>query len=333
MLGVRPSTVRVLLLAAGRPHHPVGRRTCLRRNDPSSTPADRSPRPTSRSKTCATGATVTARRIAGGIVGVGVSLAVVVAAAVSIGSMNDAGTAIPRDGGAGPAAPRPPVAIGPGDYSYQRVQMFSACGTDAGGEMTLCPDPRVDFETWWKADGSGRIAVIAKQDYGIDAGVFGPGEFPTEGDLTGFPLDPDELRTFLLARSDSGGPSPGAAPTPLAPGVPLEEGVLWNAISEFLAGQYPNTTPALRASMLDVLASLSMVTRDDHATDPLGRDAIALRFVAAGGHVTVYMDPTSHDFLGAPRCIRARTRAARSWCGWPAQPARSMTDPPATIDW
>ena len=240
------------------------------------------------------------QRVAGGVVGTGVALALVAAAAVSIGSLHDAGGATPRDGGAGsPATTGSRVTIAPGDYTYQHVQMFGACGTKAGGGMALCPDPRVDFETWWKADGSGRIAVTAKQDYGIDAGVFGPGEFPTEGDLTGFPLDPDELRSFLLARSDAGGPSPGAAPTPLAPSAPLEEGVLWNAVSDYLGGsQYANTTPALRASMLDVLASLSMVTREDHAIDPLGRDAIALRFVAEGGDVTVYMDPASHDFLG-----------------------------------
>jgi hypothetical protein len=239
------------------------------------------------------------RRIGSGIVGVGVTLAVVVAAVVSIGSSHEPGRVIPRDGGTDSPATGSRVTIAPGDYSYQHVQMFSGCGTEAGGALTLCPDPRVDFETWWKADGSGRIAVTAKQDYGIDAGVFGPSEFPTEGDLTGFPLDPDELRSFLLARSDAGGPSPGAAPTPLAPGAPLDEGRLWTTISDYLGGsQYPNTTPALRASMLDVLASLSMVTRADHATDPLGRDALALRFVAEGGEVTVFMDPVSHDFLG-----------------------------------
>ncbi len=239
------------------------------------------------------------RRVAGGVVGVGVTLAVVVATVVSIGSSHEPGGAIPLDGGAAPAAQGSRVTIAPGDYSYQHVQMFSGCGTEADGELTLCPDPRVDFETWWKADGSGRIAATAKQDYGIDAGVFGPGEFPAEGDLTEFPLDPDELRSFLLARSDASGPSPGAAPTPLAPGAPLEEGRLWTTISDYLGGsQYPNTTPALRASMLDVLASLSMVTRDDHATDPFGREAIALRFVSEGGDVTVFMDPASHDFLG-----------------------------------
>ena len=56
-------------------------------------------------------------------------------------------------------------------------------------------------ESWWAPDGSGRIDVSKAQNYGIHGGMFGAGTFPTEGDLTGFPTDPDALRTFLLERS------------------------------------------------------------------------------------------------------------------------------------
>jgi len=239
------------------------------------------------------------RRLAGGCVGAGVTVALVAAAVLSLGSFGDPGRAIPLDGGEGlPAATGVSVAIGPGDYTYQHVQMFTACAVDPGGDVTLCPNPDVDVETWWKADGSGRIAVTAHQNYGIDAGTFGPGELRTEGDVSGYPLDPDALQSFLLERSGPDGSSPRPDPT-LAPGVPAEDGLLWNAIRDYLGStQYPNTTPALRAAMLQVLASLPMVTVDNQATDPFGRPAVALRFVTDGGHVTVYVDPVSHDFLG-----------------------------------
>jgi hypothetical protein len=156
----------------------------------------------------------------------------------------------------------------------------------------------LDAESWWKADGSGRIQVDTKQNYGIDAGTFGPGEFHTEGDLSSFPLNPQELETFLLDRSGPNGASPRPDVTP-SPGVPLDEGLLWNAIRDYLGStQYLNTTPALRAAMLEVLATVPMVSVDLQANDPAGRDAIALRFVAYAERVVVFVDPATHDFLG-----------------------------------
>ena len=62
-------------------------------------------------------------------------------------------------------------------------------------------------ESWWALDGSGRIDVSKAQNYGIHGGTFGPGSFPTEGDLSGFPTDPEALRTFLLERSAGDGAS------------------------------------------------------------------------------------------------------------------------------
>jgi hypothetical protein len=139
---------------------------------------------------------------------------------------------------------------------------------------------------------------LEQRNYGVDHGRFGPGEFPDEGDLSAFPTDPSALGAFLLERSGPDGASPRPEVTP-APGTPLEEGQLWLAIRDFLGStQYLNTTPALRAAMLQVLADLPMVRVEEGATDPVGRRAIALRFHAYSADLEVFVDPTSGDFLG-----------------------------------
>ncbi len=152
-------------------------------------------------------------------------------------------------------------------------------------------------QSWWALDGSGRIDVTKNENYGIQNGSFAPGTFPTEGDLTGFPTDPEALRTFLLQRSASDGASPRPDVTP-APGVPLEDGQLWLAIQDYLGStQYLNATPELRAAMLKVLAEDPMVRVASGAADPVGRPASTLRFHAYDADVTVFVEPTTGDFM------------------------------------
>jgi len=240
------------------------------------------------------------RRLSAGIVAVGVTLALIAFALFAVGSLGGKRRIQVPHGGIGlPPATRQPVTVGSNEYSYQHLALsYSwACGGEPGGDQS-CPNSQVDLESWWKADGSGRITIDGKRNYGIDAGTFGPGEFYTEGDLSSFPLNVDELRAFLLKRSAPDGASPRPDVTP-SPGVPLEEGLLWNAIRDFLGDtQYLNTTPALRASLLEVLATLPMVSVDLHGHDPSGRDAIALRFTAYAEDTVVFFDPATHDFLG-----------------------------------
>ena len=246
------------------------------------------------------------RRLTAGIVAGGITLALVALALTSFGPLGTDRIQVPHGGAGLPPASRQPVTVGPNDYTYQHVVYSRECPGTPDGDTTVgvvegeavCPGSTVDLESWWKADGSGRIMVNEKKNYGIDAGVFAPGEFPTEGDLSAFPLNPDDLRAFLLERSASDGASPRPDVTP-SPGVPLEEGLLWNAIQDYLGDtQYLNTTPALRASMLEVLATLPMVNVDLQGHDSVGRDAIALRFVAYAADIVVFVDPATHDFLG-----------------------------------
>ena len=83
-----------------------------------------------------------------------------------------------------------------------------------------------------------------------------------------------------------------------APGVPLEDGLLWLAIQDYLGStQYLNATPELRAAMLQVLAQDAMVRVSTGATDPMGRPASTLRFHAYDRDVTVFVEPTSGDFM------------------------------------
>jgi hypothetical protein len=238
------------------------------------------------------------RRLVAGVVGGGLTLAIVAVSVLTLGPLGGGGTVRGARGGIGlPPATRNPVTVGPNEYTYQHLTYRIGCTTGEDAPDTTCLDVDLDLESWWTWDGSGKIETTTKRNYGLTEGTFGPGEFHTEGDLSAFPLDPDALRTFLLERSAADGASPRPDVTP-APGVPLEDGLLWNAIRDYLGDtQYLNTTPALRAAMLEVLATVPMVRVDVAATDPMGRDAIALRFFAYDEDVVVFVDPATHDFL------------------------------------
>jgi hypothetical protein len=245
------------------------------------------------------------RRILGAAGGGGSALALVAAIALILGPLARGGSNTePRSANGMPAATRPPVVVAPGAYTYQHILITDSCPGTSDGTTTVgtvdgvavCPDATLDLESWWTSDGSGEITVHSKPaGYGVATGTFGPGQFPTEGDVSTYPLDPTRLETFLLKRS---GPD-GASPRPEPSGIPLDDGLLWNAIQDYLGDtQYLNTTPALRSAMLDVLASLSSVTVDTQATDPAGRTAIALRLATDDDRIVVYVDRAGHDFLG-----------------------------------
>jgi hypothetical protein len=232
------------------------------------------------------------RRLSATIVGLGLTVAIIGGATFALVASR-APRALSTVGGDGLPAPVRTVALGPGEYSYQRIRIqgsstCAGCGVD-GVDLHV--------ESWWASDGSGRIDVLKAQNYGIHGGTFGPGQFPDEGDLTAFPTGPAALQEFLLQRSAPEGASPRPDVTP-APGVPLEDGQLWLAIHDYLGStQYLNATPELRAAMLQVLAKDPMVSVDTDTVDPLGRRASALRFYAYGAHVSVFVDPTTGDFL------------------------------------
>lgn len=234
------------------------------------------------------------RRISATIVGLGITAAIVAGGVLAAATVGNQGAASRQAGGSGLPPPVRTVALAPGEFSYQRIriELDSTCADCGMNHSELLT------ESWWALDGSGRIDVSTAQNYGIRGGTFGPGTFPTEGDLTGFPTDPGALRTFLLDRSAEDGASPRPEVTP-APGVALEDGQLWLAIQDYLGStQYLNATPELRAAMLQVLAQSPMVRVATGATDPLGRPASTLRFHAYDRDVTVFVEPTSGDFMG-----------------------------------
>jgi hypothetical protein len=232
------------------------------------------------------------RRVSATIVGLGITAAIVAGAVFATASNGTHGGPGPAGGGALPAPVRT-VALAPGEFSYLRIKIesTSTCANCGVNHVELLA------ESWWALDGSGRIDVSKAENYGIHGSIFGPGTFPAEGDLTAFPTDPEALRTFLLERSADDGASPRPEVTP-APGVSLDDGLLWLAIQDYLGStQYLNATPELRAAMLQVLAQSPMVRVSTGATDPLGRPASALTFHAYEREVTVFVEPTSGDFM------------------------------------
>ena len=276
------------------------------------------------------------RRQTAGIVGVSVTLALVLGAVMTLAPLGGSLRIVPRDGGAGlPPATRAPISVGPGEYSYQHILYDLVCGSEGedggeGGDVASPCHAGVEVESWWRADDSGRVRASERRNFGIEEGTFGPGEFRTEGDLSEYPLGPAALEAFLLQRSGTSGASPRPEVTP-APGVPLNEGLLWNAIRDYLGStQYLNSTPALRASLLEVLATVPMVRVDERAIDPAGRDAIALRFFAYEQDVVVFVDPATHDFLAMTGTYRdgARESILMELAG----AAASVDDRPAGAD-
>lgn len=226
------------------------------------------------------------RRVGGAVVGLGLTVAIVAGAAFALAS-SDTGNGAVRTMGGGSLPVPSTVALGPGEYSYQRIRYpCETCGQDS-----------LYAESWWALDDSGRINVIEQHNYGIREGTFGPGDFPDEGDLSAFPTEPSALEAFLLERSGTDGASPRPDVTP-APGTPVEEGQMWLAIRDYLGStQYLNTTPELRAAMLQVLSRVPMVQVETGVEDPLGRPANVLRFHAYDADVEVFADPTTGDFM------------------------------------
>jgi len=231
------------------------------------------------------------RRLGGAVVGLGLTAAVVAGVVFAMSAGTGERGRGPMGGDGLPGTPRV-VTLEPGEYSYQRIRNSHPCGSCGTGTS------HVLVESWWALEDSGRVEVLEEQNYAMfDGGNFGPGEFPDEGDVSEFPTEPAELRAFLLDRSaaDGASPRPGGSP---APGVPVEEGQLWRAIHDFLGSvQYLNTTPELRAAMLQVLAQAPIVSVEAGSTDPLGRTATVLRFRAYDVNVEVFVDPGTGDFL------------------------------------
>src|SRR6266567_3792706 len=157
-----------------------------------------------------------------------------------------------RGGAVAPAGSHP---LGDGQYFYLKATIVAA-------------DGNIVTETWWKSDGSGRAAfdcTIPNCDkvWGSGpTGTFGPGEFPTDSDVTELSTDPAVLANQLLDRTG------------------------------------PNAEPDLRAAIYQVAKTVPGVQVVATAPDPAGRPATALEFPYDGGPVVRYdFDPNTLQLL------------------------------------
>jgi hypothetical protein len=187
-------------------------------------------------------------------------------------------------------------ALADGSFVY-RTQTV----TTHGDGVVDPADLAYTITTWWANDGSGRLeySCITPPDCQSEngfgpTGVFGPGAFPTDDDMTGLSSDPDKLVLELIARSGDGGSSPEPAFSPgpeLKPGVTV--GTVLDAIVNILDD--PNGSPELKAAAFDVARSMPTVDEADGMTDPAGRSAIRLRFsMDTWGSVDYFFDPATH---------------------------------------
>jgi hypothetical protein len=184
--------------------------------------------------------------------------------------------------------PERPLEIETGHYFHLKGTLF---GTGDGS--------RIDQETWWAPDGSGQLRFNTNRpDKYVPyppEGVYRKGEFPlpNQDDLSLLSTDPKILEDQLRELAERTGDS------------------LWRTILNLLNFERsPHALPELRAALFEVAAGLDGVARVDGAMDPVGREAIVLKWnevVAAvndAGEPTqatmrwaLFFDPGTHQLM------------------------------------
>jgi hypothetical protein len=225
------------------------------------------------------------RRIGSALVALAVAAGGIGAVVVSMGALAD------REMVQTPAAPlgaQPPPPLAAGEYFYEQTIRLLPHAYGLGGG-------RVDEETWWGRDGSGRrVADSTTPDYGLGPiGTWDRGEMQVE-DLSGLSTDPAVLAEQLRQRSAPGGASPQPPGTP-EPGIEEDSASLWQAIGHLL--EMPNAEPALRAALFEVAAGIPEVDVRRDVEDPVGRRAIALDMAVGDGDFTLFFDPDTLQLL------------------------------------
>jgi hypothetical protein len=237
-------------------------------------------------------------RIVAGVVGMALAIGVLGGTLFALSRTGSHGLLKPANGKTGPHGTKSVssklagrLAMGDGQFFYMKSTTVTT-----GGNIVK--------ETWWASDGSGRVAfdcTIPNCDnvWGSGpTGTFGPGDFPTDSDVTGLSTDPTVLAGQLLERTGPSGQSP--EPGQISPGPELTPGVsagsLWRAITELLRD--PNTEPDLRAAVYQVARDVPGVEVLDATTDPAGRAGVGLAFPYDGGQVVEYdFDPHTLQLL------------------------------------
>lgn len=172
-----------------------------------------------------------------------------------------------------------------GDLTFSRMQPVTReiwIGVDGSGRLLETTDsgswPTPADEAAWKAAGSPDLGEGETSDE-----TFIPGP---QGlyflDLSGLPTDPDELRDVIEAREIVGGP-PGDAET-------------FTIIGDLLRETYGS--PALRAALYEVAASLPGVQLIGNAADASGRPGIAVAYSKGEARIELVFDPQTAELLG-----------------------------------
>lgn len=220
------------------------------------------------------------------------SFALVLGAGVLVGlfaALGRLGSIERNSEGPGAGATEEELALGPGQYFYEKTVRILPDIQGTGGTVAI--------ESWWSSDGSGRKeAESTTSSYGVGpTGTWGPGRFPVmEDDLSGLSTDPYDLATQLRERSAPGGASPQPSVTP-GPGRDQESGSLWRAVSDLL--EMPNAVPELRAALFRVTVGIQDVRVVEGTFDPVGRDAVALAFRSEGADRELFFDPETLQFM------------------------------------
>jgi len=227
------------------------------------------------------------------------------------------------------AARQEPLAVGPSDYIYQRMEVETREGTQlltSGLSYTL--DVRTNVESWLATDGSGRVVTTyesvsfaSDQDRAAweQAGrppIIKAGDVVSEpyrqSDLMYFPVeqlptDPVELRGVLVN-------------WPTIESFPDDRSLL-SIIGTVLSQE--DLPSDLRRALFDIAATIPTVSVDHGVLDPLGRGAVAVSFLDGVETTQLYFDPTDVRFLGMSETL-APEGARPGGVDWRAYVARGV---------
>jgi hypothetical protein len=228
------------------------------------------------------------RRVSAGVLGVGVTAALIAGAYGLSSSRPQTPAHIVH-----PAGSDVPLVAQPGQYYYVR---FSSYQAGDGGAVQRSASGQL----WVGLDDSGRVVMTrtdSSTDHRYPAGAF-PGQI-----LPDVSQSPDGVIQQLIERGSSSGASPNAIPT-TSPGRSPETTSLLRTLEDlFTLGSDAFLTPTQIQAAFEGAQTIPDVTTTTGGTDPLGRGATRLSFVVDydDGHpaeVDWYFDPDTGQFTG-----------------------------------
>ena len=240
------------------------------------------------------------RRVAGGTVGVAVTIALIAGASMlGLGSETERSATILSE--LPPATTEVPI-VAPGEFTFSAARLVGA------RRITMGPIAH-DYvfstvQTWRSSDASGRIVTLndgqPKQEE-----TYEEGQFPADEERPGLaelPTDPVELQQRLLGDVFEGSPVAAASASPGQSATSIR---ITRILGDILTS--PILVPQQRVAAIELLSSLQGdgVDVQTGVTDPGGRPAHLVSFSTTSGptRFEFYVDPASHDLLAALQLI------------------------------